>query len=101
MLTISVEQQHHAEFTHIQDDTGFDCGDQMISELICRFILLTLTLSTKDAPILKEPDLADAFPAFNHDNVKVEYHPNSGITTSIVMARSSPEPWFEPEPFQT
>ncbi|KAG2111908.1 uncharacterized protein F5147DRAFT_771481 [Suillus discolor] len=66
MLTISVEWQHHAESAHIQDDIGFDFGDQMI-----------------DVPILEEPELTDAFPTFNHDDIKVEYHPNSGIMTSI------------------
>lgn len=48
--------------------------------------MFTLTLSDTDPPILDElaqAELVDAFPTFNHDDIKVEYHPSSGIATSI------------------
>lgn len=84
VLTISVKLQHHVAPSQILDDIDFDYGDPIqTSKLTCTFILLTLTLSNTDSPILNKHEPVDAFPTLNRDNIKVKYHPSSGIVTSI------------------
>ncbi|KAG0699084.1 hypothetical protein DFH29DRAFT_983675 [Suillus ampliporus] len=36
-----------------------------------------------DPPVLNEPEPVDAFPTFKHDDIKIEYHPNSGIEAKV------------------
>jgi hypothetical protein len=50
-------------------------------------ILLTLcnTLSITDPPVFNEPEPVDTFPTFKCDDIKVEYHPNSGIEAKVCV----------------
>ncbi|KAG2124918.1 hypothetical protein BD769DRAFT_1628673 [Suillus cothurnatus] len=40
---------------------------------------------TIDPPVLNEPKPVDAFPTFKRDDIKVEYHPNSGIEAKVCV----------------
>ncbi|KAG1783951.1 hypothetical protein EV702DRAFT_1175911 [Suillus placidus] len=50
------------------------CRDQVVVDAICK---------EKDPPALDEPEVVAAVPTFNQDNIKIEYHPSSGIEAKV------------------